>query len=96
MISIRFFKKHRQPVTARSGEVLMKALLAQSVPVASSCHGDGVCGKCRLRITDGAMNLSPETELESFLREKYSLKADERISCQTQVLGPVEVDASYW
>lgn len=74
----------------------MKTLLAQKIPVASSCNGDGVCGKCKLRITKGAENLSPKTELEIFLSEKYKLQSHERISCQTKVFGPVEIDASYW
>lgn len=74
----------------------MKALLNHGIPVASSCHGDGVCGKCKLQIIQGAENLNSPSELEQFLREKYKLKPHERISCQTLVQGPVEVDATYW
>lgn len=78
------------------GEVLMKALLRAGRPVASSCNGDGVCGKCRIEVVKGAENLSAETPLEIFLRDRYKLAPEFRISCQTRVLGPVTVDASYW
>lgn len=93
---ISFAKGHRPAIVCQPGQILMKALLEHQVPVASSCQGDGVCGKCKLRIMQGAQNLSPKTELEIFLSEKYQLKDNERISCQTKVLGPIEVDAGYW
>jgi 2Fe-2S ferredoxin len=93
---ISFTKKHRASIEVASGTILMKALLANEVPVASSCNGDGVCAKCRLMITQGMANLSPANETEKFLKEKFQLKPNQRISCQTLVLGDVEVDASYW
>lgn len=74
----------------------MQSLLDGGRPVASSCNGDGVCAKCRIRIIQGKENLSPENDTESSLRERHELATDERISCQTIVLGDVTVDASYW
>ena len=74
----------------------MQALLASEVPVASSCGGEGVCGKCRLLISLGEKNLSTPQEAELFLKEKYQLKKNERISCQVFVHGDIEVDAGYW
>lgn len=90
------FLKNAKSFDVPYGSVLMKALLANQVPVASSCQGDGICGKCKLRITKGAENLSAATDLEKILIEKYQLKKNERISCQAQVLGDVELDAGYW
>lgn len=74
----------------------MSALLNAGMPVASSCFGDGVCGKCRLQIIKGQENLSAINETEQFLRERYQLAANERISCQTYVNGDITVDATYW
>lgn len=93
---VSFTKKHRPDITVAEGANLMKALLAAETPVASSCNGDGVCAKCRLTITAGATNLSVANEIEKFLKEKYQLKSNQRISCQVSVLGDIEVDASYW
>jgi 2Fe-2S ferredoxin len=90
------FKNGRQALTVPTDSNLMQALLAGGLPVASSCKGDGVCAKCRIQITEGARNLSPQNEVEIFLRERHGLNADERISCQTQVLGDITVATGYW
>lgn len=74
----------------------MQSLLKAGLPVASSCYGDGVCGKCRLEILQGAENLSAPNETESLLRERLNLEKGLRISCQTAVHGDITVDASYW
>lgn len=74
----------------------MHSLLQAGIPVASSCYGDGVCGKCRLEVVQGKENLTGPETLEQILRERLSLAPGLRVSCQTQVLGDVTVDASYW
>lgn len=74
----------------------MTALLDAGLPVASSCSGDGVCGKCKVQIIEGNENLSAPHETELFLKEKNSIPKENRISCQVQVLGPIKVDTSYW
>lgn len=74
----------------------MQALLEHEIPVASSCRGDGVCAKCRVRIVEGAKNLSPETEIEAMRRDQFDFDRDERLACQAEVLGDIEVDTSYW
>jgi 2Fe-2S ferredoxin len=74
----------------------MKVLLEHKVPVASSCHGDGICGKCRVQVVAGAENLSSMQASEEILLQKNSIPAGWRISCQCQVLGPVTLDTGYW
>jgi 2Fe-2S ferredoxin len=89
------FKK-RDPIEVLEGTTLMRALLDADLPVASSCDGDGVCAKCKIRILNGAENLSRPNDTEEFLKESHDLPKDVRISCQTHVLGDITVDASYW
>lgn len=96
MPKIRFLKNESRVLEVEAGVTLMKALLEAGIPVASSCDGDGVCGKCRMQVIDGAANLSQPTELELFLHERHKLKANERISCQSQVLGDIKINATYW
>lgn len=74
----------------------MRALLDHNMPVASSCLGDGICGRCKLVVVDGMAHLSAQGTLEEILRERLRIPRDSRISCQTQVLGDVTLDASYW
>lgn len=90
------FVKSRPAIEVDSGANLMKALLENDLPVASSCRGDGVCAKCRVRVLAGAKNLSPETEIESMRREQFEFDRDERLSCQAEVFGDITIDTSYW
>lgn len=96
MPMIKFVQNKRKPIQVDSGASLMFSLLSEDVPVASSCHGNGVCAKCRIQILQGAENLSPVREIEKGLSVRNSLKSNERISCQTQVLGDIIIDANYW
>ena len=90
------FKKPFPAIEVATGANLMKSLLGAGRPVASSCNGDGVCAKCRVEISSGAENLSIPSDLEIFLCQREGLPQTYRISCQTQVLGDVEVDTTYW
>lgn len=90
------FTKSFEPIEVASGENLMQALLNASIPVASSCYGDGVCGKCRMEVLSGAENLSKPTPLEDMIKERLGMDKALRISCQTRVEGDVTVDTSYW
>ncbi len=95
MHTIRF-AKNRRPIQIEHGYNLMDALLEAGLPVASSCHGDGVCAKCRIEILEGSENLSPPTDLENLLKLKNPMPANYRISCQTQIFGDILIDATYW
>lgn len=90
------FVKNIEAFAVKSGENLMAALNAHGVPVASSCKGDGICSRCRLKVVDGIKNLSEINAREQMLRTTHSLQKNERISCQSTVLGDITVDAPYW
>lgn len=89
-------KKSGKSLLVEDGANLMQVLLKAEIPVASSCHGDGICAKCRIQIIRGSANLSAPNETETFLKQKFTLAKDLRISCQTRVHGDIEIDASYW
>lgn len=74
----------------------MKSLLAGQVPVASSCLGDGICGKCRLRVQAEVGACSAATDKEKLLIARDKLGPEWRISCQVTVYADLVVDASYW
>ena len=93
---IRFAKKNRTDIEVEIGANLMEALLAREVPVASSCGGQAVCGKCRIQILQGKENLSLVGSDEKTLCGKLSIPSDERLSCQARLKGDVLVDTAYW
>lgn len=72
-------------VQAEPGENLLAAAAKAGLFIQASCGGDGVCGKCKVRIESG--------EVRS---EKANLKAEEfdlgfRLACQTSVIDDVTV-----
>lgn len=97
MVQISFLKD-KKIINCAKGENLMRTLLQNSVPVASSCKGDAVCGKCKLIVCKGAENLSMPTQDESSLARRENIQLDQffRYSCQVQVLGDIQIDAPYW
>ena len=90
------FVKDRPPVEILPGTTLIEALVGAGLPVASSCKGDGVCGKCRVRVLAGSEHLTPENEVERRRRQQLGYSTDQRLSCQTGATGDVTVDTSYW
>jgi ferredoxin, 2Fe-2S len=80
----------------KKGENLFRFLRENQIPVASSCTGEGVCGKCVVQVVKGEAHLSPVNELEQKLHEKYQLHKDQRICCQCEVFGDIEIRTTYW
>lgn len=74
----------------------MKVLRDHDLPVASSCQGDGVCGRCRIQILMGMEHISPAGDTEKILRDRNRLQKSERISCQVTVHGDILIDTAYW
>ena len=83
-------------IPIKDGGNLMQTLKSSGLPVASSCGGDGVCGKCRIKIERGMEKLNKETPLEARLKEKNNFITEERVSCLTRVFGDIEIKVDYW
>lgn len=95
MPKIRFSKNYPE-IEVPVGANLMRALLDAGLPVASSCHGDGVCAKCRILVVEGLENLSRPNAVEMILRDRLKIPKHQRISCQTEVVGDIQIDTTYW
>ena len=94
---ITFAKAHLKSIPSNSNVSLMDQLLAAGIPVASSCKGDGICGKCKVAVLDGFSNINKESDLEKACHEKQGLKPNERLSCQIFLsTGEVKIDTPYW
>ena len=90
------FLKNFPEISVRSRSNLMKSLLVSGRPVASSCGGDGVCAKCKIRILEGSQNLTSPKSSETERLKINNIPSNYRLSCQTQVLGDIVIDADYW
>jgi 2Fe-2S ferredoxin len=80
-------------IDVESGSNLMNSLLEAGLPVASSCHGDGICSMCRMKI-DGAVDSPTDFESETLRRNKCA--EGERLSCQVAVTADITVSTKYW
>lgn len=73
-----------------SGKNLMEIMLDAGLFIDNACGGKGLCGKCRVRITDGAAGEAGETE-------RGILKAEElaqgvRLACLTFPEGDISIE----
>lgn len=81
---------------ARAGGTLLAAAVKNGVRVMHACGAQTLCATCRVKVTEGAENLSPISTKEKLsLRYHLSMSPRVRLACQARVLGPVEADAVF-
>lgn len=78
---------------ATQNENLMVFLQTKQVPVASSCLGDGICGKCKMKVIGP---LPQPTELEKNTLSRNNAPVDERLACQILIEADLIVNTTYW
>ena len=65
---------------ATADETLLDAAQSVGIELAAVCGGSGTCGKCRVRLMEGA--LTPPTDVEHRVLGEVALAASERLACQ--------------
>lgn len=65
------------------GVSLLDACEANEIPMESDCGGCAACNACRVRVIEGAANLSPKGPEE----EPFVDHPDQRLGCQALALG---------
>lgn len=79
-----------------SGTLLFDAACRAGLPVSSSCSAAEVCGKCVMRVVEGAENLSSTSAHELKLLHRDQRQETERVSCMARILGDCSVTTGYW
>jgi uncharacterized 2Fe-2S/4Fe-4S cluster protein (DUF4445 family) len=77
-------------ITVPSGLTVLDATRLAGVELVAICGGEGVCGTCRVRVTEGSvspLNLNEEGELTD-----DDIKIGYRLACQAQILSNVRID----
>jgi len=83
-------------IEARNGGTVMAAALKNGVRLMHACGAKTICSTCRVKVVEGADNLTPMSAKERLsLRYHLSVSPRVRLACQARVLGPVEVDAVF-
>ena len=90
-----YLPQFNKKIPCEVSDNLMEVLQKNEIPVASSCLGDGICGKCVLNVAFHA-EPSPTNELEALLKKKYQWDHQKRASCQVKITSDLEVTSTYW
>jgi ferredoxin len=93
--TVRFLPSERE-VRVAPGTTLLEAARRASLPVASACGADGVCGRCGLQILEGAETLAPETEREKKIKAANRIDGELRLACRIALASDLVVTAPYW
>ena len=76
-------------VEAGEGQTILQIALDAGIPMEHACGGNGFCTTCMCKVKEGMTNLSPRNERE----ENMGVTEDpDRLSCQSEVKGDVEID----
>ena len=80
------FLPHNREIQVPLGENLLRAAMEAGVYIQASCGGEGLCGKCKVRIEKGevAGERTPKISEEEF-------EGGSRLACQTQIRSDLEV-----
>ena len=81
---------------ARDDETVLDVARRAAVPLGNSCGGVGVCARCRVRMLEGAENVTPPTAIETRFGSARGFGPDERMACQAVVTGDCTVTTTYW
>lgn len=82
--------------SANPDETLLDVARRAGAPLGNSCGAIGICARCRVRVVNGAENLSPATTIELRVSGERGFNGDERLACQAIVCGDTEITTTYW
>ena len=88
MFTITFRFETGQPVVidANPGEKLLDVARKANVAIDAPCSGNGVCGKCRVRLVSGYLDAPINRHIST---EEYN--AGWRLACLAQICGDAEI-----
>jgi ferredoxin len=84
--------------TARvqAGSTVLEAAVEAGVDLRHYCGGNCSCGTCRVEIVAGRSALSRPEPMEAIVLGPEALDRGDRLACQAQVHGDVEVRVPGW
>lgn len=93
MPTVRFTQDGEEwTVDVEEGQSLLDAARVVEAPVQTLCNGIGACVQCRVRVVEGAENLSTPKALERDRIGNIFHITGERMGCQARVHGDVVVE----
>jgi uncharacterized 2Fe-2S/4Fe-4S cluster protein (DUF4445 family) len=78
-----------EEIKCNEGEVLLKVLLENNYDINAYCGGEGICGKCKVKLSGDKIKKPKQQEIK-FIDQK-ELKKGYRLSCLYKVNNDLEV-----
>ena len=86
-ITFRFESGEPVVISANAGEKLLDVARKANVAIDAPCSGNGVCGKCRVRLVSGYLDAPINRHISN---EEY--EAGWRLACLAQISGDAEIE----
>jgi uncharacterized 2Fe-2S/4Fe-4S cluster protein (DUF4445 family) len=80
------FLPDEKSVRVEDGKCLLDVAVANDIFIGGSCGGEGLCGKCKIKIEEGSVPARPSPILT-----EDEIDKGVRLSCQTRVTGNLRV-----
>jgi ferredoxin len=77
-------------VEVKTGQSFLDIDSENETPLLFGCMA-GACGTCKIKVVEGASNISPMEDHERSFLESIDAQPDERLACQSKVLGDCSV-----
>ena len=81
VVSIKQNQRYFQ-IEIQNGQSILEAALMKNVPLDYKCK-KGTCGKCKVQLVDGNLNLQPTNELEE-RKLRHLIQSGFRLACQAR------------
>lgn len=78
------------------GTLLLDAVRAAGLPVASGCGAHALCARCAVEVVDGAEALEPASAEEREALRRNRIDPRLRLACRVRVGADLSVRTSYW
>lgn len=85
------FEPEGQSGLVASGTYLWDAAKRLGVKLPEKCNSRAECNECAFMIKEGMLSLSPVTDAEREFLGEERLNANERLACQTRIVGTTDV-----
>ena len=83
-----------QTLEVSEDQNLLEAAREAGIYIKSGCGGHASCSDCLVKVTSGEDNINAPSFEETQLIGNVFHITKERLSCQTKITGPVEIDIS--
>lgn len=90
MITVKFPSEGVE-FEVKEGARLLDAALDHAVEIPHPCGGNGVCGGCRVKITEG-FNIDDVSNEEYDLIDEDDINEGYRLACCTEIKKDIEVE----